>query len=140
VILNRKKCKLSDSVNSFCDDYWEWFVRSETAPYEITGKYLFFSSSRYLLVEIAVEELETGGFHQAKTHMADVTPPTGEYVLCLYYKDDSRRDELAAKYRNRPELKYRQWKTDKDTRAGKYSKEFLEKLSPAERNRFQRKT
>ena len=137
--MNRKKRKLSDSVSSFCDDYWEWFVRSETAPYEITGKYLFFSSSRYLLVEIAIEGLETGGFHQAKTHMADVTPPTGEYVLCLYYKDDSRRDELAAKYRNRPELKYRDWKCDKDTRAGKYSKEFLEKLSPAERNRFQRK-
>jgi hypothetical protein len=101
---------------------------------------LFFSASRCLLVEIAVEELETGGFHQAKTHMANVSPPTGEYVLCLYYKDGSRRDELAAKYRNRPELKYRQWKSDKDMRAGKYSIEFLEKLSPAERNRFQRKT
>jgi hypothetical protein len=138
--LNRKNRKLSDSVSSFCDDYWEWFVRSETAPYKITGKYLFFSANRNLLVKIAVEELETGGFHQAKTHMADGIPPTGEYVLCLYYKDNSRRDELAAKYQNRPELKYRYWKSDEDTRAGKYSKEFLEKLSPAERNRFQRNT
>ena len=140
MILNRKTHKLSDSVNSFCEEYWEWFVRSETAPYEITGKYLFFSANRDLLVEIAVEELEKGGFHQAKTNVADVTPPIGEYVLCLYYKDNSRRDELAAKYQNRPELKYRFWKSDEDTRAGKYSKEFLEKLSPAERNRFQRKT
>ena len=138
--MNRKKRKLSDSVSGFCDDYWEWFVRSETAPYEISGKYLFFSANRDLLVEIAVEELETGGFHQAKTHMADVAPPTGEYVLCLYYKDNSRRDELAAKYQDRPELKYRYWKSDEDTQAGKYSKEFLEKLSPAEGNRFQRKT
>jgi hypothetical protein len=88
----------------------------------------------------AVEELETGGFHQAKTHMAGVTPPTGEYVLCLYYKDDSRKDELATKYRNRSELKYRYWKSDEDTLTGKYSKEFLDKLSPAERNLFQRKT
>jgi hypothetical protein len=84
--------------------------------------------------------LETGGFHQAKTHMAGVTPPTGEYVLCLYYKDDSRKDELATKYRNRSELKYRYWKSDEDTLTGKYSKEFLDKLSPAERNLFQRKT
>ena len=137
--MNGKKRKLSDSVSSFCDDYWEWFVRSETAPYEITGKYLFFSVNRDLLVDIAVEELEKGGFHQAKTHMADVIPPTGEYVLCLYYKDNSRRDELAAKYRNRPELNYRYWKSDEDTRAGKYSKEFLEKLSSAERTLLQRK-
>ncbi len=135
--MNGKKRKMSNSVSSFCDDYWEWFVRSETAPYEITGKYLFFSADRDLLVEIAIEELETGGFHQAKTHMTDVAPPTGEYVLCLYYKDNSRRNELAAKYQNRPELKYRYWKSDEDTQAGRYSKEFLEKLSPAERNRFQ---
>src|SRR5262249_55220137 len=101
--------------------------------------YLFFSVNRDLLVDIAVEELEKGGFHQAKTHMADVIPPTGEYVLCLYYKDNSRRDELAAKYRNRPELNYRYWKSDEDTRAGKYSKEFLEKLSSAERTLLQRK-
>jgi hypothetical protein len=115
-------------------------VRSETAPYKITGKYLFFSANRDLLVEIAVEELETGGFHQAKTHIADVTPPTGEYVLCLYFKDNGRRDELAVKYQNRPELSYRYWKSNEDTRAGRYSKEFLEKLSPAERDHFQRKT
>ncbi|MGH9937912.1 MAG: hypothetical protein ACREAM_16830 [Blastocatellia bacterium] len=136
--MNKKKHKLSDSVSSFCDGYWEWFERSETPPYEITGKYLFFSVDRDLLIETAVEELENGGFHQAKTHMADMTPPTGEYVLCLYYKDDSRKDELAAKYRNRSELKYRYWKGDEDTLAGKYSKEFLDKLSPAERNPFQR--
>jgi hypothetical protein len=138
----RKKIKvLSTNVVCSCDGYWEWFDRSDIpgVPYEITGKYLFFSLNRDLLVEIAIDELENGGFHQAKTHMADVNPPTGEYVLCLYYKDDSRKNELATKYRDRSGLKYRYWKGDSQTLAGEYSKEFLEKLSPKNRKIFQRR-
>jgi hypothetical protein len=94
-------------VESRCDGYWEWFERREPPPYEITGKYLFFSVTRDMLVNIALEELRTGVFHAAKTHMANVEPPSGEYVLCLYYKDDSLKHKLAAKYRGRPGLKYR---------------------------------
>jgi hypothetical protein len=85
---NTKKKKtefLSAHITTRVDGYWEWFERSDitVVPYEITGKYLFFSRNRNLLVEIAVDELENGGFHQAKTHMAEITPPSGEYVLCL---------------------------------------------------------
>ena len=138
----KKKAEiLSENVIGSCDGYWEWFERSDitVVPYRITGKYLFFSRNRELLVEIAVSELENGGFHQAKTHMAEITPPSDEYVLCLYYKDDSRKHELAKKYQNRIELKYRYWKSDDDTLAGKYSKEFIERLTPTDKKVFQSK-
>jgi hypothetical protein len=68
-----------------------------------------------------------------------VTPPSGEYVLCLYYKDDSRKYELAKKYGNQSEVKYRYWKSDADTLAGKYSKEFLNTLMLNEQKIFKRK-
>jgi hypothetical protein len=106
--------------------------------YEITGKYLFFSHDRDILVEIAVDELENGGFHQAKIHLAEITPPSGEYVLCLYFKDASRKYELANKYRNQAKVKYRFWESDADTLAGKYSEEFLNKLTSNEQKIFKR--
>jgi hypothetical protein len=129
------------NVSRTTDGYWEWFERSESsaASYEITGKYLFFSLNRELLVQIAIEELENGGFHLAKTRIAGVAPPTGDFVLCLYYKDDSRKHELADKYRNRSDVKYRYWKNDSETLAGKYSKEFLDKLPKDMKNVFRQK-
>jgi len=57
-----------------------------------------------------------------------------DYVLCLYYSDDSRRGELATRvktdYSTFP-VKYRYWKSDDDTRAGRYSEQFLSRLSDA---------
>jgi hypothetical protein len=114
---------VSENVNSHSDGFWEWFTRSEKLPYEITGKYLFFSADRDLLVRIAVEELENNGFHQAKVPM--VGRNAGDYVLCIYYENDSRKRELAAKYPQRSDLKYRYWKSDEDTLAGRYSEEYL---------------
>ena len=95
--------------------------------------------NRDLLIEIAINELENNGFHFAKTPMSGITPASGEYVLCLYYKDDSRKHELAKKYRGRNDLKYRYWKSDSDTLAGKYSKQFLDKLSSNDQRIFQKK-
>jgi hypothetical protein len=145
LILSKEKKKkinvLSTNVISSCDGYWEWFERSDTPviPYEITGKYLFFSVNRDLLIEIAINELENNGFHHAKTPMSGIPPASGEYVLCLYYKDDSRKHEFAKKYRGRNDLKYRYWKSDSDTLAGKYSKQFLDKLSSNDQRIFQGK-
>jgi hypothetical protein len=142
LILRKDKKKKIDVLNtnviSSCDGYWEWFERSDTPviPYEITGKYLFFSLNRDLLIEIAINELENNGFHYAKTPMSGINPASGEYVLCLYYKNDSRKYELDEKYRGKSELKYRYWKSDGDTLAGKYSKQFLDKLSPKDQKIF----
>ena len=121
------------------DGYWEHFYTAEPPPYQVAGKYLFFATDRELLVRVALDELTSGGFHHAKTHLAEVRPPSGEYVLCLYYADDSRKMELRDKYRAVPSLKYRFWKTDQATRDRKYSQEFLSKLPPEDRDAFLKK-
>ena len=117
---------------------WEWFSRNEQPPYEITGKYLFFSTDRDLLVRIATEELQSGIFHQAKIPMPGANL-SAEYVLCLYYRDDSLKRELAAKYGATPGLKYRYWKSDEATLDGQYSAEFLAGLPPELRREFTRR-
>ena len=62
---------------------------------------------------------------------------TGRYVLCLYYKDDSRKSELAERARtDNAEVSYRYWKSDQSTLSGKYSEEFLSKLTAEQRNGF----
>lgn len=129
------RSKSARKVQRECDGYWEWFTSPGRPPYEITGKYLFFSPDRERLVSIALEEIESGAFHQAKIQMPSMR--TGEdYVLCLYYRDDSRKHELAARYRGREGIRYRYWKSDEATLRGEYSERFLDSLDPAERRRF----
>lgn len=59
-----------------------------------------------------------------------------DHVLCLYYKDDSRKHELAERNKQEYGVRYRYWKSDSDTLKGKYSKEFLDKLPENERKYF----
>jgi hypothetical protein len=59
-----------------------------------------------------------------------------EHVLCLYYKDDSRKHELAERNKQEYGVKYRYWKSDEATLKGQYSQEFLSKLSKSEREQF----
>jgi hypothetical protein len=56
--------------------------------------------------------------------------------LWLYYKDDSRKQELAKRNRKEYGVKYRYWKPDLATLKGQYSKEFLEKLNSSDRQYF----
>ncbi|MCH7559977.1 MAG: hypothetical protein IIC67_01175 [Thaumarchaeota archaeon] len=91
---------------------------------EIMGKYLFFHEDPKMLLKIAVDEIK-GDFHVAKVNQM-ITGTGKEYVLCLYYKDDSRKYELNEKYQEKNGVKYRFWKSDEDTRKGKYSKQFLD--------------
>ncbi len=110
------------------DGIWIW-IQSETKPsYSITGKYLFFSEDRARLIEIAKKEIRNHGFHLAKTPKT-LRKNLTDYVLCLYYKDDSRKHELAERHRQQyDDVKYRYWKSDEATLKGEYSKEFLSKL------------
>lgn len=117
------------------DGYWLWLISEEEPNYEIIGKYLFFSSDRDKLIEIAINEIEKHGFHQAKVNMNLLKGQT-EHVLCLYYKDDSRKFELAERNKREYGTKYRYWKSDEATLRGQYSKEFLEKLSKSDRRYF----
>ena len=117
------------------DGYWIWLFSEEKPDYEITGKYLFFSSDREKLIEIAKKEIEGHGFHEAKVNKNLLEGQT-EHVLCLYYKDDSRKHELAQRNKQEYGVKYRYWKSDIATLRGQYSKEFLEKLSKSDRRYF----
>ena len=119
---------MADKSGLEAGGYWDWLSGDQPAPYEIAGKYLFFSLNRNILLSIARNEIKRHGFHLAKvnTHRYLVGK---EYVLCLYYKDPSRKIELAKRYKNAPGVKYRGWKSNAATERGEYSPRFLLKLS-----------
>jgi hypothetical protein len=117
------------------DDYWIWLFSEDIPTYEITGKYLFFCEDKDKLIEIARNEIENHEFHEAKVNENLLEGQT-EYVLCLYYKDDSRKQELADRNKEEYGVKYRYWKSDEATLKGQYSKEFLNKLSKSDRRYF----
>lgn len=117
------------------DGYWIWLLSEKKPDYEITGKYLFFSSDKEKLIEIATNEIEKHDFHKAKVNMNPLKGQT-EHVLCLYFKDDSRKHELAERNKQEYGAKYRYWKSDEATLKGQYSKEFLEKLNKDKREYF----
>ncbi|MCX5718547.1 MAG: hypothetical protein NT055_01040 [Nitrospirae bacterium] len=121
-----------------CDGYWIWLLNEERPDYKIMGKYLFFSEDKNKLIEIAKNEIENHNFHQAKVNEIKEDSQT-EHVLCLYFKDDSRKHELARRNEQEYKVKYRYWKSDEDTRKGQYSEEFLNKLSQDNRDYFTRK-
>jgi len=116
--------------------YWIYVESEEKPSYVITGKYLFFSENQDRLIEIATNEILNNGFHVAKVNRRLLGSNT-EYVLCLYYQDDSRKYELADRHSEQySDIKYRYWKSDEDTIKGKYSEEFLSKLDRADKQHF----
>ncbi len=119
------------------DGYWTWFVALNKQTRGITGKYLFFSPVQETLISIANAEVGAQGFPEAKVNK-ELLGSNTDYVLCLYYHDDSRKRELFDRYRDRQDVKYRWWKADVDTIRGQYSPEFLSKLPPQEAVHFQK--
>jgi hypothetical protein len=109
------------------DGYWNWFFGSNEPEYQITGKYLFFSTNKDKLIMIAMNEIKNHNFYEAKVN-EELLDGQIEYVLCLYYKDDSRKYELANRNRDEYKEKYRYWKSDEATLRGEYSQKFLNKL------------
>jgi hypothetical protein len=125
----------ADGCQSEFDGYWLHVSTREPPPYEITGKYLFFSEDKDQLIEIARNEIIHHGFHRAKIN-AELLGRNVEHVLCLYYRDDTRKDELADRNQNDYRVKFRYWKSDADTEEGKYSESFLENLDSGTRAHF----
>lgn len=74
-------------------------------------------------------------FRQAKVNESTIDR-NKEHVLCIYYKDDSRSDELATRNEQEYEVKFRYWKSDEDTHKGKYSTEFLDNISGKNKEYF----
>ena len=127
-----KGLKLRTVFNGF----WIWVLSLDDPGYYITGKYLFFSEDQDRLIEIAKNEISNHGFHKTKVNSRLLGKST-EYVLCLYYKDDSRKYELAERQKiEYADVTYRYWKSDEATLRGEYSNEFLNKLSKEQRERF----
>jgi hypothetical protein len=131
-----KDAKEKVFINS--NDYWIWISSKSEPDYNIKGKYLFFSENKERLFEIAKKEIENHGFHLAKIN-SKLFGTNTDYVLCLYYSNDSRKFELENR-RNieYQDVKYRYWKSDEDTLKGKYSEEFLEHLSEEDREKFKK--
>lgn len=87
------------------------------------GKYLFFSDDRDLLVTFAKKILKKYLINHAKISLLSNNKEDGfDFVLCIY--DSSPKLKNILKSTN-PKIKYRYWKSDKDTLENKYSKEFL---------------
>ncbi|MDP2807389.1 MAG: hypothetical protein Q8O74_04530 [bacterium] len=99
---------------------WEHYISKEKIPYKITGKYLFFSVNRNVLKKIATTEIKNHNFHHAKIKTEEAIEGD-DFVLCLYYSDDSRKFELSERYKSCAGVRYRYWKSDLDTKIGKYS-------------------
>ena len=89
----------------------------------ITGKYLFFSPDKQALIALAQCECADHGFKMAKV---STSANGGDFVLCLYWCDDSRKHELAERHKGTPNVKYRYWKSDAATLRGEYSKQHLQ--------------
>lgn len=123
---------LSENVVRMDEGFWVVYRRKRDADFDsVTGKYLFFSSDFAALEKIAVEEIENQGFILAKIN--DPFYKKGpDFVLCLYYTDDSRKQELEDRYSGTKGVKYRYWKSNEETRKGQYSKQF-QKTIKAER-------
>jgi hypothetical protein len=119
--------------------YWIWLLSEEKPNYKITGKYLFFYKDKDKLIRIAANEIEKHGFHRAKVNER-LLEGQSEHVLCLCYKDDSRKRELADRNKKEYGVEYRYWKSDEATRKGQYSEEFLSKLSETAKKHFSKAT
>jgi len=116
--------------------YWLYIISEKKPNYGITGKYLFFSENKERLIEIAKNEILEHDFHVSKVNN-NLLGSNTEYVLCLYYHDDSRKYELAKRYGGKDsDIKYCYWKSDEDTLKGKYSEEFLSKLDKKDKEFF----
>ena len=116
---------MSDKNILYKDAYWIRFgnpKQSSSFTGYLEGKYLFFCSNQETLIELAKDEIENHGFNTAKV---SVSASNGEYVCCLYWTDSDRKHELADRYGDKKDIKYRYWKANVDTRAGKYSKQYM---------------
>jgi len=113
------------------EKYQKWYDEQQMEEskslddFEITGKYLFFHPNFEILTQVANDEIAHNDFDVAKIN-SSLDKHATDYVLCLYYRDDSRKNELADKYQKKNGIRYRYWKSDEDTVKGKYSKEYLE--------------
>jgi len=119
---------MNKSIQIHSDNYWIRFgipKQSSSFTGSLAGKYLFFCTDQEILKKLAEYEITKHNFNIAKV---SVDATNGKYVCCLYWINDNRKHELANRYKHRQDIKYRYWKSNADTRAGKYSKQYLQNI------------
>jgi len=107
---------------------WIWLINKKIKNYKseykaITGKYLFFSPDKEKLIKLAKTILITFNLYLAKVPLSN-KPVGNDFCLCVYDKEPRFKNEMKL-YADQINIKYRYWKSNEDTRNGKYSKEFL---------------
>ena len=119
---------MEGQIHRYVKSGWEVFVQADADVDNLTGKHLLFSEDRELLVDIAFHEVvveERFVMAKVRTEDARVGP---DYVLCLCDIDDSLVPDIEAAYGGMPGIRYRRWKSNEDTRAGRYSRQYLDDL------------
>ena len=109
-----------------CKDegYWIYLRNPDVEEKGVTGKYLFFSQDRELLLRLGITLLETYKLPAAK--MPNKENQTGkDCVLCVY--DYTPRYKGLFKLYDTPEIKYRYWKSDEQTNK-EYSQRLVDRM------------
>lgn len=111
------------------ESLWTWIINKECPSEHIKsmeeevkkefhgsiGKYLFFSSDKELLVELAQELLIKYKLHHAKVPTS-MRPGYSKYVLCVYDVGENFSDEM--KQYQTETIEYGYWRSDEDTLKG----------------------
>ena len=107
---------------------WVWVKnnQSDQNRNEIKGKYLFFSDDKEKLIELSKFILKKYNLLVAKTPSSDIANDSKGFgfVLCVYDTINRYCKELKNLETN--DISFRYWKSDDATRAGKYSKQFID--------------
>ena len=107
---------------------WKIVKKTSKPDYKVSGKYLFFSKYLINLEYLSMDLINKHGFHECKFTSISTND---EFVLCVYWKDDSRKNEmkkLETKY-----VYFGGWKSNSDTFSGKYSQKFLKSVPEEDR-------
>lgn len=112
-------------ITTYNDSCWIRFYNKSVYMPNILGKYLFFSDNKNELIKLANELLVKYNLYTAKVPSSNIPNKSKGFgfVLCLYDKDDLLKQEL--KRFESETISYRFFKSDNDTRANKYSTQYL---------------
>jgi hypothetical protein len=126
---SKKASPPTRKIRLFSDGYWTFLINpgSNVSDSEITGKYLFFSKDREALLGLGKLLLAMYKLPQAKTQNPEKRI-SQDYVLCVYDREPRLKLELR-KYADEIHIQYRYWKSEAETRSGKYSPQFLQGLA-----------
>ena len=119
---------MDDNLETTSSRGWFWIKNNQSTQNrsDIKGKYLFFSDDKEELIELAKVLLEKHDLAIAKTPSSDV-PNESEgfgFVLCVYDSENRHCKEL--KESETDTISFRYWKSDDATRAGSYSKQYMD--------------